>query len=82
MTSAGHRSDNELTKDTPCLTFTGEVWGVFVSILERKYPVIRSLDCNTLTIMSILSHYLDPFIWSGPISEAGTIMYPPLLYMI
>ena len=34
MTMAEHKLNIRLTKDTPCLTLTGELWGVFCEDLE------------------------------------------------
>ena len=37
MTEAQHKSDFELTKDTPYLTPTGELWGVYCEDLEENW---------------------------------------------
>ena len=34
MTAVEHKSDFELTKDTPYLTLAGELWGVYWENLE------------------------------------------------
>ena len=38
MTRAGYRLDYELTKYTPYLTLTGELWSAFCEYLGEKWP--------------------------------------------
>ena len=39
MTVAEHKSDLQLTKDTPYLALTGELWGVYCDNLEENWPL-------------------------------------------
>ena len=42
MAVAEHKSDNELTKDAPYLTLTGELWGVCCRDLGENWPHYNS----------------------------------------
>ena len=39
-TEAEYQSDDESTKDTPNLTLTGELWGVFCEYLWEKFTAL------------------------------------------
>ena len=38
MTEAKHNTDFELTLDTPYLTLTGEIWGIYRDYVEENWP--------------------------------------------
>ena len=45
MTEAEHKSELTLTKDTPYLTLTGELWGVCCDDFEE---ILSHCNCTTL----------------------------------
>ena len=38
MTAVEQKSDTELTRDTPYLALTGELWGVYCEDLGENWP--------------------------------------------
>ena len=42
MTAAELKSDFKLTTDTPYLTLTGELWGVFCEYFAENWPRYKS----------------------------------------
>ena len=46
LTNAPYCSDFVLTKDTPYLALTGELWSVFVSILAKNNRVMKGFYCR------------------------------------
>ena len=45
-TEAEYQSDAGSTKDTPYLTLTGNLWGVFVNICEKIDHFIAAPHCS------------------------------------
>ena len=45
MASVGYRAEFELTKNTPYLALTGELWCVFCEYLEKNNRFIKTFDC-------------------------------------
>ena len=45
ITTAGHKSDFQFTKDTPYLALTGEIWGVYCEYFEKNDHVIMASRC-------------------------------------
>ena len=63
------RSDNELTKDTPYLALTGELWGVFPSSLDKRYHEISRTHCNvkeSIPHLSFQNLHCCPRLWGLP----------------
>ena len=50
-TGVGYGSGFELTKDTPYLALTDELWDVFVSILMKNDRVIKGFYCIYIYIL-------------------------------
>ena len=48
MTMAEYKSNIRLTKNTPYLTLTGELWGVFYDDFGKIDQVIMALHCITM----------------------------------
>ena len=61
ISSVWYRSDFKLTKGTPYLAFAGELWCVFVSILEKNYPFIKRFNC--VVKREILSKVEESWVW-------------------
>ena len=55
MTTSEHKSDNELTKDTPCLALTGEQWGVYCEDLLENRPRYNGSALYHVQIVSYFS---------------------------
>ena len=63
ITAAKHQSDFELTKDTPYLTLTGEIWGVYCENLEKIGYIITASHCmwyNISNLGSIYAYHMWP----------------------
>ena len=58
MAKPGYKSDYQLTKDTPYLALTNELWGVFERVWERRRTlksfglslVIYTIPCLFLNV--------------------------------
>ena len=60
MAAAERISDFELTKDTPYLALTGEIWNVIVRISEKISRFITALHWITFICDWVLDDYYIP----------------------